>query len=49
MSWDGSDPYHTKGDDINAAIIPMEGLLYVQVAAEQKLTDLRDKEVNIEY
>ena len=32
MSWDGSDPFHTKGDDINAAVILVERLLYVHVA-----------------
>ena len=32
MSWDGSDPFHTKGDVINAAVTLVEGLLYVHVA-----------------
>ena len=32
MSWDGTDPFHTKGDDINAAVILVGGLLYVHVA-----------------
>ena len=36
MSWDGSNPFHTKGDDINAAVILVEGLLYVHIVFSEK-------------